>query len=796
MFDLILENQLVLMLLLCGACLFMVILLLFTQYITKRRKRILILLELIAFFLLWFDRLAYIFAGKQGTEASIMVRVSNFLVFFLTSAIVYGFALYLSDLLTQEGHQKELPFRLNAVRMLALAGMFLAVAAAFSGLYYTIDENNVYHRGSGFLIAYIVPVAGPLIMYSVIRQYKERFSRLIYGSLCLYIFVPIACGILQIFTYGISIVNMSMAAVSVCLYLFSYIDINSAVAHAHMIELQNVESEKTRLKRLFDQTATSFVSAVEKKDDFTKGNAVKIAQYAKQIAAMHGMDEEECERIYYTALLHDVGMIGIPDSVIKNEEDPDKWDYDAMRKKPLIGSEILSNITEYPYLSEGARYSHERYNGTGYPEGLSGDEIPESARIIAVADAYVTMTTRKRYRDARPNFVARERFIRGAGEEFDPVFAGLMVRIIDSQTKEEEPVQVEEVPTELSCDNYRKNVAVGISVEPEVKKINFLCTTHEEPGQFSAPSIIVFDSYDRRVHTHEKTIRDYHYLEYGEIWFDDQMIVTEARKMEVKKETKPGTGAAAASQPTQTPAPVPYEITAGRFEDHVRLEMKGPNLTKEIIIALPDSSKSFYIGLTGEHCELTEITVTPTGDVVQEGEIERIAKPISYTDHIESDIPNIQIDRTRSDSTAGIEAEGKIRILFHTMSLPGANLVWHCPYIVLFHSEDGTVGGADYKEYAFLKLNGESDGSNEFAQNKFIMKHKEDFPGWEAWKEGNRKGVECELSVMRKGSRIEIRVENLGISIENITTLKEETGKVYVALTGDQVALTDIRVLK
>ena len=104
------------------------------------------------------------------------------------------------------------------------------------------------------------------------------------------------------------------------------------------------------------------------------------------------------------------------------------------------------------------------------------------------------------------------------------------------------------------------------------------------------------------------------------------------------------------------------------------------------------------------------------------------------------------------------------------MSLPGANLVWHCPYIILFGGSDGKVGGADYEEYAVLKLNGESDGSNEYAENKLILKHRDDFPGWEEWKAGNRAGVECEVSVEKKGNRIVIEVENLGISNDDKVT--------------------------
>ncbi len=413
MFEFIRTYQLNIMLLLCGACGMMAILLLITRFLDTKRKWSLFLMEIVAFFLLWFDRLAYIYAGDPSHKGYIMVRVSNFLVFFLTSGVVFSFNMYLKNLFQDAKENKTAESLLNVATVMSFFGMFLSVVAAFSNLYYYFDENNLYHRGQGFLIAYVIPIVAPLIQYIAIRKYKKSVSKLIYTSLLLYIFVPIFCGLLQIFTYGISIVNMAMVAVSVSLYIFTYLDINETVEHAHNIEIQNMQGEQRRMKRLFDQTAKAFVSAVEKKDDFVKGNAMKVAEYARKITARCGLGEEQCEEAYYAALLHDVGLIGIPDAVIKNEDDPNKWDIEAFRQKPVIGKEILSNITEFPYLSLGAGYSHERYNGTGYPEGLKGEEIPEIARIIAVADAYVTMTTPKRYRDARPDFVAREAFVKG-----------------------------------------------------------------------------------------------------------------------------------------------------------------------------------------------------------------------------------------------------------------------------------------------------------------------------------------------------------------------------------------------
>ncbi len=787
MIDLIRAHQLNIMLLLCGACGILIFLLFNTRFLSKSRKRILIFMESVAFFLLWFDRLAYIYAGSTDQNAYIMVRVSNFFVFFLTSGIVYGFNLYIADWMKTEGGFSPLPRRLTFTGTMALLGMVLAIISAFTGLYYYFDEFNQYHRGHGFLAAYIVPILCPLIQYSVIRQYRKVFSKLIYISMLLYIFVPIICGITQIFTYGISIVNISLVAVSLSMYVCMYMDLNNTVKHAYDIEIQNMQGEQERMERLFDQTATAFVSAVEKKDDFTKGNSLKIAEYAKKIALLAGKDADAAEEVYYAALLHDVGMIGVPDKVIKNEADPDKWDYEAMRQKPVIGEEILSSITEYPYLSVGAHYSHERYNGSGYPEGLKGEEIPEIARIIAVADAFVTMTTKKRYRDARPRFMAREAFIRGAGEEFDPRFAEIMVNIIDTETVNEDPENSVETEKTISCNDYREQITLGIPVERDWRKISFNCEYPEDyDPEFSAPSIVLFDSFDRRTHSNKKSIDAYHYLEYGEIWFDKYSITTAARKIVEKSVDIDTTQSAEGDEH--------YEILAGRFEDHLKLIMKAPCYTKEVSVSLPSVSKSAYIGLTGENCTLNDISVTLTGETVEEGDILRISDPISYIDHLESDIPNIQVDRTRSAHTAGIEITRRLKIRFHSMSLPGADLVWHCPYVVLFYSEDGRVDGPGYRMYNMIKLNGEDEGEMEYAHNSFTMKKLPDFPGWNEWKRINGEGLECALYFERHGNEIRFKTENLGLSIENKTVITDAAPLVYASLTGDQVALTDIRI--
>ena len=414
--------------------------------------------------------------------------------------------------------------------------------------------------------------------------------------------------------------------------------------------------------------------------------------------------------------------------------------------------------------------------------------MPEMARIVAVAAAYVRMTNKQRYSDASPDFVAREAFVKGAGEAFDPVFANAMVKIIDSDGRIDVQ-QDEEIENEFTCGDYREYITRGISVDRNIKSIRFEFLKNEDISEgFSEPALVLFDSFDRRVHRDDKTIEEYHYTEYGEIWFNGHVVSSGARKMEVKDVDEAGNGTEGKKSVNT------FEIVAMRFEDHIKLVLSGGGNKKEIIVALPDRSKASYIGLTGENCTIRNIVVETDDKEVGLDDIPRIVSETSYIEHMEADIKNVQIDRQRSASTIGIELEKKLKITFHSMSLPSAMLVWHCPYIVLFSSDDGKVGGPNYLEYTLIKLNGENDTAEHHAQNKFNLKKKDSFPGWEAWKTYNRNGMECEVYIEKKDNRIVLKTENLGINIENITTIEDMPEKVYVALTGDQVALTDIRI--
>ncbi len=130
-------------------------------------------------------------------------------------------------------------------------------------------------------------------------------------------------------------------------------------------------------------------------------------------------------------LLHDVGKIGISDAVINKPGKLTPEEYEIIKTHPIIGYQMLSKTTEMPRMAVGARWHHERYDGAGYPDGKSGKDIEEAARIIAVADAYDAMTSARSYRFALPQDAVRREIEEGKGTQFDPVFADIMLKMID-----------------------------------------------------------------------------------------------------------------------------------------------------------------------------------------------------------------------------------------------------------------------------------------------------------------------------------------------------------------------------
>ena len=195
-----------------------------------------------------------------------------------------------------------------------------------------------------------------------------------------------------------------------------------------------VEKKTQENERLSLHVVQTLAQAIDAKDRYTNGHSARVAEYSKMIAQRHGYNRQRQNDIYMIGLLHDVGKIGVPDAVINKPAKLTDEEFALIKNHPVMGGTILKTIKEMPELSIGARYHHEKYDGTGYPDGLKGEDIPEMARIIAVADTYDAMTSKRSYRDVLPQSVVRSEVEKGKGTQFDPVFADIMLQMIDEDT--------------------------------------------------------------------------------------------------------------------------------------------------------------------------------------------------------------------------------------------------------------------------------------------------------------------------------------------------------------------------
>lgn len=197
------------------------------------------------------------------------------------------------------------------------------------------------------------------------------------------------------------------------------------------IKTESLVKTEERLAETLTQTVTALMSMVDAKDRYTSGHSFRVALYAKEISRRLGKSKAEQDTIYVTSLLHDVGKIHVPDDIINKPGKLTKEEFELMKLHPITGYIMLSSITSIPAVLTGARWHHERYDGRGYPDGLSGEDIPEIARIIAVADSYDAMSSRRSYRAVLPQATVRREIEANRGAQFDPKIAEVMLDMID-----------------------------------------------------------------------------------------------------------------------------------------------------------------------------------------------------------------------------------------------------------------------------------------------------------------------------------------------------------------------------
>ena len=191
-------------------------------------------------------------------------------------------------------------------------------------------------------------------------------------------------------------------------------------------------NDASQYKKLSEQSLLAITRAVEAKDLYTKGHSERVAKYSEMIARKMGYSDDDAKTLYIMALMHDVGKIGIPDAIINKPGALTDEEFKIIKSHPVIGADILKEVDAFEKISEIALNHHERVDGKGYPNGLTGNEISDEVAIVSVADAYDAMTSRRSYRDIMGQAEVRAEIKKGIGTQFKKQQAEAMLEIIDA----------------------------------------------------------------------------------------------------------------------------------------------------------------------------------------------------------------------------------------------------------------------------------------------------------------------------------------------------------------------------
>jgi putative nucleotidyltransferase with HDIG domain len=192
----------------------------------------------------------------------------------------------------------------------------------------------------------------------------------------------------------------------------------------------------TRLARANLSFASALVATLDARDQYTAGHSAAVAIYARDIAERMNLNTEKQQLAHLCGLVHDIGKIGLPPGLLEKPGALTLEERKEMQEHSAIGERILANVEDYKEIAKIVRHHHERMDGMGYPDGITGNEIPLISRIIAVADAYNAMTSDRPYRDAMPSRVARMRLAQGVEGQFDIDVVAAFEAILAGATEE------------------------------------------------------------------------------------------------------------------------------------------------------------------------------------------------------------------------------------------------------------------------------------------------------------------------------------------------------------------------
>lgn len=195
---------------------------------------------------------------------------------------------------------------------------------------------------------------------------------------------------------------------------------------------KQLHDKNEELERAYLDTIGILRQTVEAKDPYTRGHSDRVSEYSVLIGKKLGLDEKTLHILKIGGLFHDIGKIGIPDSILLKESKLSDEEYSQIKNHPMIGVHMLGDAAIFTDILPIVKHHHERYDGRGYPSQLVGEDIPYVARIAAVADTFDAMTSKRSYRDSLPIDIVRAEIERCSGTQFDPNIAKVFLDIMDN----------------------------------------------------------------------------------------------------------------------------------------------------------------------------------------------------------------------------------------------------------------------------------------------------------------------------------------------------------------------------
>lgn len=352
---------------------------------------------------------------------------------FLASLAGFAFVYYIYAYSTMR-HESMVCRNIMNFVLLGL-NMLLLFTNPLTHLVFSYDnEGNYIHEDLFVPVAYGFPIIFFAIGSVYMFTHRERYRKNQLRAMIIAIVSAAVMFTLQMLYFDDVLITLFMASLGV-LVIFISLETSDYVEHlktkAELAEAKQHEAAANAKEKLSRQVMLALSKAVDAKDHYTNGHSERVAKYAKEIARRMGKNEKEQEEIYELGLLHDIGKIGISEAIINKVGKLTEEEFDQIKQHTVIGWDILKTIDDIPWLSTGAKWHHERYDGKGYPDGLSGKDIPEEARIICLADSYDAMTSKRSYSSPRKQPEVREEIVRCSGTQFDPDIAKLLIDMID-----------------------------------------------------------------------------------------------------------------------------------------------------------------------------------------------------------------------------------------------------------------------------------------------------------------------------------------------------------------------------